>query len=528
MKRSRFLLLLLCLGLGTGIVSAQTQKRKSENTSDYFRKWLDEDVVYLITHDERAVFDRLTTVEEREQFIEQFWSRRDPTPGTAANEFKEEHYIRIKYANENFAAGLPGWRSDRGMIYIKYGRPDSVKSNPTGGAYTRESYEGGGTTSTYPFEVWSYRNIPGVGQDVEIEFVDRLGSGDYRIARDAFEKDALFHMGGGATDFEKLGLVSRRELMVQRSLGNPSSPYVRSSRLQDQPLERLGRLSALMKPPPIRFTDLRGLVETEITYQDLSLQVAAHVRPLTQEVGLASVTAAVEVTTANYVHAADTLWQADTNLYGRVTALSGRVVYEFDEDLTSRLSIEPTKAPQTPRLYQKKIPLPPGRYKLVLVAREAQSKKIGSRESLIVVPPHSSELTGFLVVAKDAGRPRPGQSAMDPFVVTDDLKVYPSVDRLFSSSGNLGVFAEFQNLALDAASSQSKTRVRYRVVRDGVTVPGLEQELTPATVENDLVLDMFLVIPLASLRPGDYRFEAELVDLISGKNLVLKEPFQVR
>ena len=197
MKRSRFLLLLLCLGLGAGVVSAQSQKRKSENTSDYFRKWLDEDVVYLITHDEKAVFERLTTVEEREQFIEQFWSRRDPTPGTAANEFKEEHYIRIKYANENFAAGLPGWRSDRGMIYIKYGRPDSVKSNPTGGAYTRESYEGGGTTSTYPFEVWSYRNIPGVGQDVEIEFVDRLGSGEYRIARDAFEKDALFHMGGG-------------------------------------------------------------------------------------------------------------------------------------------------------------------------------------------------------------------------------------------------------------------------------------------------------------------------------------------
>ncbi len=124
-------------------------KLKKELETPY-RKWLNEDVAYIITDEERAAFKRLQTDEEREQFIEQFWLRRDPTPDTVENEFKEEHYRRIAYANEHYASGIPGWKTDRGRIYITYGPPDEIESHPSGGTYERPPEEGGGETSTYP------------------------------------------------------------------------------------------------------------------------------------------------------------------------------------------------------------------------------------------------------------------------------------------------------------------------------------------------------------------------------------------
>src|SRR5215831_10949703 len=146
--------------------SADVKKsRDLENASKALLRWVDEDVQYIITGEERAAWKRLKTDEEREQFIEQFWLRRDPTPDTIDNEYKDEHYERIAYANEHFASGIPGWKTDRGRIYIMYGKADEIESHPAGGPYDRPSYEGGGTTTTYPFEVWWYRYIEGIGSD---------------------------------------------------------------------------------------------------------------------------------------------------------------------------------------------------------------------------------------------------------------------------------------------------------------------------------------------------------------------------
>jgi GWxTD domain-containing protein len=99
------------------------------------------------------------TTRSATQFIEQFWLRRNPNPDSPENEFKDEHYARIAYANEHFAAGKPGWMTDRGHIYIAYGKPDSIDSHPSGGSYERPMEEGGGKTSTFPFEVWHYRYL---------------------------------------------------------------------------------------------------------------------------------------------------------------------------------------------------------------------------------------------------------------------------------------------------------------------------------------------------------------------------------
>ncbi len=163
-----------------------------------YKKWLNQDVVYIITPEEKAAFKQLSNDEERDQFIEQFWLRRDPTPDTPENEFKEEHYRRIAYANEHFAAGIPGWKTDRGRIYIIWGPADQIESHPTGGTYDRPQEEGGGTTSTYPFEDWRYRYLEGVGQNINLEFVDPCSCGDYHLTTDPNEKDALLHTPGGA------------------------------------------------------------------------------------------------------------------------------------------------------------------------------------------------------------------------------------------------------------------------------------------------------------------------------------------
>src|SRR6266849_2011135 len=169
--------------------AAQNSKKKSnkqlyKELGDQYKNWLDEDVTYIITPEERQAFLQLSTNEEREQFIEQFWLRRDPTPDSPENEFKEEHYRRIAYTNEHFSSGLPGWKTDRGRIYIMWGPATEIESHPAGGAYQRPTEEGGGETSTYPFETWRYRYLEGIGQEVIIEFVDTCMCGDYHMTMD--------------------------------------------------------------------------------------------------------------------------------------------------------------------------------------------------------------------------------------------------------------------------------------------------------------------------------------------------------
>ncbi|MBM3789570.1 MAG: GWxTD domain-containing protein, partial [Acidobacteria bacterium] len=168
--------------------------RKQESLADYFRQWLEKDVKYIITEDEKAVFQQLTADEEREQFVEQFWHRRDTDPTTPENEFKIEHYRRIQYANDVFAAGIPGWMTDRGRIYIKFGAPDRLQTYAGGSGYERPWQEGGGRTVTHPFERWEYRHIEGIGDDIEIEFVDYSGGNLYKISHNPIEKDMMLHV----------------------------------------------------------------------------------------------------------------------------------------------------------------------------------------------------------------------------------------------------------------------------------------------------------------------------------------------
>jgi GWxTD domain-containing protein len=136
-------------------------------TSSY-DKWLNQEVVYIITDEERDAFQKLTTDEERNKFIEQFWERRNPNPGSTENEFKKEFYRRIAYANEHFATSKPGWQADRGHMYIIFGPADEIESHPA--------------NKPHPLEEWKYRYIGGLGANVIFTFIDRTGRGEYQLA----------------------------------------------------------------------------------------------------------------------------------------------------------------------------------------------------------------------------------------------------------------------------------------------------------------------------------------------------------
>src|SRR5579859_6654851 len=190
----------------------QAQKAVRQELKGAYKTWLDQDVEYIITDDERKAFKNLSNDEEREAFIEQFWLRRNPNPDSPDNEFREEHYRRIAYANEHYAAGKPGWKTDRGHIYISFGKPDSIDAHPSGGSYDRPMDEGGGNTSTFPFEIWHYRYLEGIGDNIDIEFVDTCMCGDYHMTIDRSEKDALLHVpGAGATMYEEMGQADKKD-----------------------------------------------------------------------------------------------------------------------------------------------------------------------------------------------------------------------------------------------------------------------------------------------------------------------------
>jgi len=340
-----------------------SDKQKKENAkalkqelSKTYKKWLDEDVAYIISDDERKAFKQLSNDEERDQFIEAFWQRRDPTPDTEENEFKEEHYRRIEYANEHFAAGLPGWKSDRGRMYIMYGPADEIESHPSGGTYERPTEEGGGETSTFPFEQWRYRYIEGIGQEVIIEFVDTCMCGDYHMTLDRSEKDALLHTpNGGATLYEQMGMATK----AQRFSGGLENlgPGPNSSSQATKQFDRLEQYAKLTAPPPVKFKDLEEVVSHKISVNLMPFDVLVDFVKVTGETVLVPFTVQLKNRDITFVNK-DGVQRGVVNIFGRVTTLSGHIAQTFEDTVQADIPAELlAKAAENSQVYWKALPL---------------------------------------------------------------------------------------------------------------------------------------------------------------------------
>jgi len=505
------------------------EKLRKELETPY-RKWLNEDVAYIITDEERTAFKRLQTDEEREQFIEQFWLRRDPTPDTIENEFKEEHYRRIAYTNEQFASGIPGWKTDRGRIYITYGPPDEKETHPSGGSYERPSEEGGGTTSTFPFEQWRYRYIEGIGSDIIIEFVDPTMSGEYRMTMDPSEKDALLYVpNAGLTLMEQMGMSSKTDRFNRTDGTHLGVPFGAETQKMNE-FNRLEQFAKLQRPPAVKFRDLEAAVNSRISYNILPMKVRADFFPLTDASVLSFITLQFDNKDLQFQNK-EGLQKASINVFGKVTTMTRRIVTNFEETIEASCLPEQL-ADYTKRksIYNKSLPLPPGTYRLNVVAKDVVGGNLNSYEVAITVPRMDGEkLSSSNIVLADLIEHVPTKSiGMGPFVI-GSTKVRPRVDDAFKRDEKMGIYMKIYNFGTDGDNRIPTGEVTYEVTKNGTNekifevsedvakIPGASS--TQVTIEK--------LLPLNGLAPGSYTLRVKITDKNRNQTLTPSAQFTV-
>jgi GWxTD domain-containing protein len=509
-----------CLGAGYPQSSSASkdkskpkQKSNDESLGDYYARWLNEDVKYIVTAEEKSVFRSLKTDEEREQFIDQFWKRRDPDPTTAANEFKEEHYRRIQYANDAFAAGIPGWMTDRGRIYVMYGKPDRLETHPIGGPYRRRQEEGGGETSTFPFERWEYRHIEGIGDDIELEFVDYSGGNLYKLSKDPTDKDELLRVPwAGNTDAEDNPLPGQDPAEMRwarisgiRDAGTGKVQGINGEMAKYTPFARMELAANLQKPPVIRFKDLQSDVSARISYNLLPFGVHTSFVRLTGDSDLALLT--LEIPRTSIVFESNGTRKVSRLLvYGRVSGLAGNTVFEFDDEIVSDLtSVQHEAEESSSSVYRRPLKLPPGRFKLAVLIKDAVSGRMGSLEQGITAPsfPADRLAASPVIVASELLPVAEKELKQDPYVF-GRFRVRPRLDATFRKGEYLGAYFEIYNLPLDPSEARPQPKVEYRVERpNGEIVLPYRDVSRSAVPERDMVV-LPLYVDLSALTPGQY------------------------
>ncbi|OLD17460.1 MAG: GWxTD domain-containing protein [Acidobacteria bacterium] len=518
------------------------EKQKKENAKALkqelgktYKKWLDEDVRWIISDEERAAFKQLSNDEERDQFIEGFWQRRDPTPDTVENEFKEEHYARIAYANEHFAAGIPGWKTDRGRIYIMYGKADEVESHPSGGQYERPMEEGGGSTSTFPFEQWRYRYLEGVGQEVIIEFVDTCMCGDYHMTMDRSEKDALLMTpNGGLTQYEQMGMSSKAERFsgagIER-LGR--GPF--SNDLQTKQFDRLEQWAKLNKPPTVKFKDLEEIVSHKISVNLMPFDVRADFVRVTGDTVLVPVTIQVKNRDVTFVNK-DGVQRGTINIFGRVTTLTGRIAQTFEDTVQMDIPAEllPREA-ENSHVYWKALPLRPGRYRFDVVVKDVNGDRSGSWSRGVQVPDYAEDkLASSSLIVADNMEPVAAKNVGTGMFVIGTTKVRPRVASadgkpvMFKRNQKLNFWMQIYNLGVDEKTHKPSATIEYDVTNAATNkqvIRSVESTEQMGNVGDQMTLQKTL--SAANLGPGIYRIKIKVNDNISKQTVDPSATFAV-
>ena len=508
---------------------AKKQKELENELAGPWKKWMREDVVYIITDEEKQAFKRLKTDEERQEFVEQFWLRRDPTPDTEENEYKEEHYRRIAYANDHFPSGIPGWKTDRGMIYIKYGAPDEIDSHPSGGSYQRPIEEGGGETSTFPFEDWRYRYIEGVGTNQIIEFVDTTMSGEYHISLDPEEKDALLYVpGAGLTQSEQLGLTDKTQRFNRTDgthLGTGSNPLPESM----NEFTRLENYANLMKAPVIKFKDLDALVSSNVKYNTLPMSVRVDYIRVTDSTVYANVMVLFKNSDLNYA-TKDKIAKATINIYGRITTLTRRNVNFFEETVTSEIPAEMLQQAMTgSQIYSKRIPLPPGTYRLNVVAKDTVGNTANTYEVALNVPHYEEDqLAASSVILADQLERVPTTSIGAGQFVIRSSKVRPRMNDVFKQNETMGIYTEFYNLGMDDKTKKPEGQIQFEVLNsENKMVMTQTEDLTSIPNASSFLVTVEKKLPLKSLPPGRYTLRLKMDDKLKNKSVSPSAQFTV-
>lgn len=489
--------------------------------------WLLNEVPDIITDAERRAFLQLSTSEEREQFIEIFWRDRNPELDSPVNTVREEHYRRLAYADEHFASGISGRKTDRGHIYIIWGPPDEIESHPTGGAYDRPLEQGGGSTTTYPWELWRYRHLEGIGENIEIEFVDPSGSCEYRITNDPCEKDALSHVPGAGPSLTEIIGQSTKANRFSNSNGSTCPMPLGGHSASMNEFDRLDRYFRVQRLPS-RFKDLEELVTVRVVHSQIHMDYRTDFLRVTSNTVLVPITVQVPNRDLSF-QSKQGVRSAVLNLYGRITTPGGAVVQTF-EDLVSR--DVPDSLFQSSlnlfSIYQKAVPLRPGLYRLDIVLKDTQSGNLGIFGTALRVPRFAEDKldASSLILAEQIESVPTSQIGTGQFVL-NSYKVRPRLSQEFSNPDKLGFFLQLYNLKLDETSHKTNVSVAYRIRKD-------QQEIWRAVESSGQIrqggeqLTIQRYLPVASLAAGRYTIEITAIDLLTNETVIRTADFTVK
>src|SRR5437867_7488954 len=512
----------------------KTTKRKMKQTlkelDNAYKQWLQEDVVYIITPDERNAFIQLDTNEEREQFIEQFWLRRSSNPDLPENDFKEEHYRRIAYANEHYASGIPGWKTDRGRMYIMWGPPDEIESHPTGGTYDRPMEEGGGSTSTYPWETWRWRYLEGIGENIILEFVDPSGSGEYHMTMDPSEKDALLHVpGAGLSLMESMGMASKTDRFT-RSDGTNLPTTMGGQPASMNEFNRLELYAKVNKPPEVKFKDLEAVVTSRIVRDQVHFNWRTDYLKVTNDTVLVPVTVQVPNSQLSF-QAKDGIHSAVLNVFGRISTLTGRVVQTFEDSVTRDFPDSLyQQSLKLQSIYQKAVPLRPGLYRLDLVIKDVQSGNIGAVNNRLAVPRYQDDkLEASSLILADQIEHVPAKQIGTGQFVLGSSKVRPRLEADFTTADRLGIYMQVYNLKPDDATHKSDANFRFIVKQGNQPVKDMDFKVTSEELkQTGEQVTIERLLPLATLPPGKYKIEVNATDKLSNQTISRSAEFTVK
>jgi len=480
---------------------------------DAYKKWLNNDVPYIITREERKAFLALATDDERENFIENFWRRRDPNPDTEENEFREEYYERIAYANEHFASGIPGWKTDRGRVYISWGKPDSIESHPSGGSYDRPSYEGGGSTTTYPFETWFYRHLDNVGDGIELEFVDPTGTGEYRLAKNANEKDALANVpGAGYTTNEELGLADKAD----RGIGGPMG-YMRE---QDMPFERLRINTAIFNAPGVKYSDVLGTGTDSAVIDTNPVDFDVRIDYFRQSDDRVITTFTVQAPNKELQFKDEGgLQTAKMNIFGRVSAVSGRKSGTFEDSVsTNATAQELSDLKDRSSIYQRAIALTPGTYKVEVIVRDVNNGNKGIKSLGFEVPRYNDKKlsTSTLILASKL-RSTTDNDIGGQFVI-GNAKVIPNLTGIYKQGQEVGIYLQVYNSQIDQTTLRPAVDVNYVLMKGGKEILRQAEDWSGLS-DSGQRLTLARLLATSQLAVGDYDLRIEIKDRVSGQKL---------
>ena len=514
------------------------QKALRQELKGTYKTWLNDEVPYIITDEERKAFLNLSNDEERDSFIENFWLRRNPNPDSPENEFREEHYRRIAYANEHFAAGKPGWKTDRGRIYIAWGAPDSIDSHPSGGIYDRPAEEGGGTTSTFPFETWHYRYLDGVGENIDIEFVDTCQCNDYHFTIDRSEKDALLHVpGAGLTMDEQMGKSSQKDRFTQGGLETLGKGPMTAAQ-QGKEFDRIELAAKIFTPPPVAFKDLDAFISEHklLTGPVFPFDVRTDFVKVTTGMDLMPITIQIRNSDITF-DTKDGVSKGVVNIMGKVTTMTHKTVQTFEDTVEV---IQPTElvngVKDRKSVYWKALPLLPGLYRLDIVLTDANNKDhVGIFGRGIEVPTFQEEKLGTssLILADEmypvssreigAGNFIIGNTFVRPRVSTN-----PTTPVSFKRSQSLNFWLQVYNLGIDEATKSNQATVTYEIVDAASGAVILQKQIESKDLgahSDELTVEKSL--PMAGLPPGKYKVTVKVNDAISKQEIAQSAPFVV-